>query len=65
MQELRRKISKYRLLKKKVQVLIVIYHPLVRKKSKIFDDMKEKYVPSLFMNVDYKLMDFKDACEGT
>ena len=64
MQELRRKISKYRLKKKNVQVLFVIFHPLIRKNSQIFIDMKEKYVPSLLMNVDYKLMDFKEACRG-
>ena len=64
MQDLRRKIAKYRLMKKNVQVLIVVYHPLIRKNSRIFVDMKEKYIPSVFMNENYKLMDFKEACKG-
>ena len=66
MQLLRKRLAKYKQEKKKVQILIIIYHALVRTDSQIFIDMRKKYLPTLMLaRNDYKLMHFKQACKGS
>ena len=61
---LKKYLAYFKLQKIKTKVLVIVFHSLAQKKSKLKEDLRKKYLADILTEEDIKIMTMEEVCQG-